>query len=138
MKAEKNISPLLAQNILKEQNISHPLAQNTLHSAPQTQHPPSESFKGSLVWNSTCSILMRGMKKEVWKQFITSKTSSEALVATSLFSSLGRIFEETATFSTNFPTDESASLHPCSVATSLTDSLDISHFRDKKKMTEKP
>ena len=138
MKAEKNISPLLAQNILKEQNISHPLAQNTLHSAPQTQHPPSESFKGSLVWNSTCSILMRGMKNGVRKLLITSKTSSEAPIATSLFSSLGRTFEHIATLLTNFPTTASSKPRPWSVATSLTDFLDISHLRDKNKMTGKP
>ena len=135
---EENISRPLAQNILKEENISRLLAQNTQYSLPQTQHPPLESFKGSLTWNSTCSILMRGMKKGVRKLFITSKTSSEAPIATSLFSSLGRTFEQIATLLTNFPTTASSKPRPWSVATSLTDSLDISHLRDKNKMTGKP
>ena len=72
------------------------------------------------------------MKKGVWKLLITSSTS-EASVTNFLVSSFGLTFERIATFSTNFPSDESAS-KPCSLATSLTDSLDyITRFRDENK-----
>ena len=77
------------------------------------------------------------MEKGVRKLLMTSSTSEEPPPNTSSrFSIFGLTSDRTATLLTNFPRDETVS-KPRSVATSLTQSLKISHFKGKNyKMAE--